>query len=72
MGLLHVPQVNDQEEHTKTQTRRNNAVFDHTMYFSFPKMTRDEIENTTINISAYDAGFRLRNGLIGLYQFDAR
>eukprot|EP01138_Halocafeteria_seosinensis_P001972 gb/GECG01002020.1/.p1 GENE.gb/GECG01002020.1/~~gb/GECG01002020.1/.p1 ORF type:complete len:1966 (+),score=293.18 gb/GECG01002020.1/:1-5898(+) len=68
--VVHV-KVNNQEEHTKTQTRRNNAVFDHTMYFSLPKMTRDEIESTTINISAYDGGFRLRNGLIGMYQFDA-
>lgn len=64
--------MNDEEQHTKTQKKRNNAVFDHTMHFPLSKMTREEIENTIIKVSAYDAGFRLRNGLIGTYQLDAR
>ena len=67
---LAVEQVRDQKQHTAVMRKRTNCVFDHVMFFNFPHLTREDVENSTVDISVFDADLITRDDLIGSFQLD--
>lgn len=63
-------QVRDQKQHTAVMRKRTNCVFDHVMFFNFPHLTREDVENSTVDISVFDADLITRDDLIGSFQLD--
>ncbi|MCO5110335.1 MAG: hypothetical protein M9929_05760 [Burkholderiaceae bacterium] len=63
--------LGDQSQHTAIMKGTTSAVFDHHMFFNFPKLTRAEVEALTIDVSVFDANILLSSELIGKFVFDA-
>ncbi|RYY36946.1 hypothetical protein EON62_01410 [archaeon] len=64
-------EVGGQKQHTATHEDATSCVFDHQMFFNFPKVSRAEVEALTVTLSIFDANKLLKNELIGSFTFDA-
>ncbi|KAF0699652.1 Aste57867_9797 [Aphanomyces stellatus] len=64
-------EIMDKKHKTHAKTKTLACVFDEIMFFHFPNIGRDELEQATINVSVYDRNIVRPNTIIGTYQFDA-
>lgn len=64
-------EVAGESQHTSIQHSKVECVWDHHMFFTFPRRARAEIEALTVKVAVYDANFLARNVLIGQFTFDA-